>query len=272
MEETWKLTEKLDNAKIPELLKENKTSFFAMSRFKFIERHHGLRPGLMHVLLGTTGSGKTTLSRSILSDMAKQDRVLFYSTEETQDQFMIQSSNQKKMNIENISFLHEDQILKLVNGKHDIDGFVQSLAWAMEERKCKALFFDNITTSIFYDENEKAVEMVVKLRELMNKAKKPFFVVAHTSANVSNGQWFESNAVRGRRVITTKAEYVYCLFRCRVNLGGVEHQTSIVHVDKSRLHAGIKEFYRLDYDSSLNDYVSDNKVNYDSVLKLLKGK
>jgi hypothetical protein len=124
---------------------------------------------------------------------------------------------------------------------------------------------------MFYDENEKAVDMVRQLRELMNKSNKPFFIVAHTSTNIKNGQWFESSDVRGRRIITTKAEYVYCLFRCRVILNHHEHEASFVHVDKSRLHKGIKEFYRLSYDVNENDYLSDEKVNYKAVQDMLKG-
>jgi KaiC/GvpD/RAD55 family RecA-like ATPase len=90
MSDEWKISKNLDTSNLEELLENNNKTFFSHSRFKFIEKHKGLRPGLMHVLLGTTGSGKTTLSRSILSDICKRDKVLFYSTEETKDQFMIQ--------------------------------------------------------------------------------------------------------------------------------------------------------------------------------------
>jgi len=255
------------------LILENETNFLGDTRFKFINNHKGLRPGMMHVLLGTTGSGKTTLSRSILADLSKTNKVLVYSSEETLKQFQTQSGYADKINLKNIYFLHEKDVLSEHN--NDVssgDPLIKTLEWAIESHNPKIVFIDNITTSLFYDQNKNAIRVTSQLRDLMQKTNTAFFVIAHTASPIRDGCWFGANDMRGFRTIANLSEYLYCLFRTRTIVLGHEIASTFVHVDKSRMHSGVKEFYRLTYEIKEREYSCDDPANYKAVHEMLKGK
>lgn len=261
-----------DPSQTARLVQENETNFFAPSRFNFLNEHKGLRPGLMHILLGTTGSGKTTLARGLLADLSQECRVLVYSTEETAEQFQTQAAYASKVKLENIAFAHEADYFANTSGAHDIDGFIAQLRWSIDIEKPKVLFFDNITTSVFYDQNKQAGYMTSRLRALMVERNIPFFVVAHTGSNVRDNTWFEASQVRGFRNIVNAAEYLYCLFRFRSEIRGYTESASFIYVDKSRMHEGGKKIYRLGYDSRAKTYTDDRPEDYAKMVKFLRSK
>jgi KaiC/GvpD/RAD55 family RecA-like ATPase len=61
---------------------------FPSIQFDFLKGHNGFQAGMCHVLVGTTGTGKSTLARSILAQQAKETNVFYYSSEETKNEFI----------------------------------------------------------------------------------------------------------------------------------------------------------------------------------------
>ena len=47
--------------------------FFYPTRFNFLREIYGIRPSMLTGVIGTTGSGKSTLIKSIVADSIKND-------------------------------------------------------------------------------------------------------------------------------------------------------------------------------------------------------
>lgn len=263
------LTKDFDSGRNLQLVDDNEKLHFPLTRFQFIQNHRSFRPGCMHVLLGNTGAGKTTLTRTILKDVSAEKKILWYSTEETKDQFQTQNAYSQFVDYKNIRFFTEADILERLDMKFsDPEPFIKQIDWAIAESKPDMLVFDNITTSVFYDQNKKAPQLTQMLRDLMRSRNIPIFIIAHTASNIRDGVWFSSSDVRGFRNITNTAEYTYCLMRYRVP--ETDQLASFVYVDKSRLHGGAKEIYRLHYDPVLRTITSDATVSYERFMEFVK--
>lgn len=266
------LTKQFDPSQNQTLLQDNEKFYFPQTRFNFIQNHNGFRPSCLHVLLGTTGAGKTTLTRTILQDICKDKKVLWYSTEETHEQFQAQNAYSGFVDYENIRFFSEhDVIERLNNDTSNLDGFIKQFEWAIAEHAPDIIFFDNITTSVFYDQNPKAKDLTLQLRSLIRRYNFPMFLVAHTGSHIKENQWFSAADIRGVRNIAVTAEYLYCLMRFRAEREGQVKLWSFVHVDKSRLHGGGKEVYRLAYDQTSRTIISDTQMSYDAFREFVKG-
>ena len=261
---------KIDTSRTKEFMAANEAQAYPVTRFNFINDHRGMRPGMMHVLMGTTGSGKTTMARAILADLSQGCKILYYSSEETAEQFQAQAGYANKINFENISFVHETDALRECSGKDDIEGFIKFLNWELDATNSDLLFFDNITTSVFYDQNKRAIDCATKLRAVMVQKRIPFFVVAHTGSLVRDGTWFDASNMRGFRSIANTAEYFYCLFRFRAVVGGYTQSASFIHVEKSMMHSNAKYIYKLFYDSATRDYTSEQPEDYSKCIEYLK--
>lgn len=84
--------------------------------FNFIRDHYGLKRGKAHMLLGSSGRGKSTLSRSILFQLASKKKVLLCSSEETMHDtkmLFVKSRFTNKL-IDNIKFLHEEKMREII--------------------------------------------------------------------------------------------------------------------------------------------------------------
>jgi len=116
------------------------------SDFNFLKCHKGLRPGQMHVLIGTSGSGKSTVVRKIILDSAKEHKVLLWLSEESRQDFIAAlSKNFPKPDVaKNIKIISEFDVCKNHNASHE--------QIFTEYEKCvkainpSVVFFDNITT------------------------------------------------------------------------------------------------------------------------------
>jgi KaiC/GvpD/RAD55 family RecA-like ATPase len=265
------VTKPIDEDQRQKRIDENEFRYFPRSRFSFINVHKGFRPGCMHVLLSTTGAGKTTMARSILADVASERKVLWYSTEETHEQFETQLAYSNLHNTNKIRFVSEQTLMDRIDNKYDdVAGFMHQFDWAIDEVNPDIIFFDNITTSLMYDHNMKASLVTRQLRKLMREKNLPLFMIAHTESRIKNNEWFESNNIRGFKDITNTAEYVYCLYRYNVVVSGVPYMAAFINVDKSRLHDGAKFIYKLEYDRDLKLYTADTQIDFDSFQRVTK--
>lgn len=253
----------------------------AATRFKFINEHYGLKRGLRHVLLGTQGTGKSTLARSILLDLCKQHRVLLYSSEETQDQLasMFALRGVVDSDLKNLRVVHEKQILERCNGDvHNQTLWEQSLRLKIFNSRADVLFFDNITTSEFYDclEPEKQKSLLLKLQRTIERFNIPVFMVAHTRTGVKDDQQalISGDDVRGYRGLTNKAEFVYVYQRFMIPGGshGADVSMGLVIVRKGRGLSNINSVYALDFDFDRREYFGDRKISLEEFNQAFKSK
>jgi archaellum biogenesis ATPase FlaH len=267
-----KTTTSIDLANGPALIIENERMHFHPTRFKFVSDHKSFRLGKMHIILGTTGVGKTSLTRAMLKDLASSSRVLIYSTEETKAEFETQLAYGKsQINTSNLKYIHEDDILSMPDmNEKNIDGLINALDWAIAESKAEIVIIDNITASAFFQNIELAPKLSQKLRTLMKKVNAPFIVVAHTASTVKEGVMFDSSDMRGSKMLAIRAEYVYCIGRFTQIVDDHSRTATFVKVDKSRGHDNSKELYRLWYDASIKEYTCDENYEYSKFLEFTK--
>ena len=253
----------------------NTTHLVHESKFNFLRDHYGLRPCNMHIILGTTGSGKSTLVRSILAELINaKKKVLIYSCEETVEDFETQFSYSKdKQDYKNLLIFHESEMRTRTKTSENVQEFIKQLELSIIEHKPDVFIFDNITTSDYYEQNKNAAKTAQLLQELCLQSKIPFLVVAHTSADVKGPMFFDSSSIRGLRTITNKAQYVYCYYRFRENIDGYSRILNFIYTDKSRMHSeASKSCYKLFFDNEQKLFTSDVKVDFELFNEFTNGK
>lgn len=261
-----------------ELVRKLKTSHFKESVFDFINDHHGLRKGKTHVLMGTSGTGKSTLTRSALLDMARNHKVMLYSTEEDREDTvaMFHLRNVEPAVAKNITFVHETEILKLCkNNVKDLQAWAGYVKMKMMASFSEILFLDNLTTSCFYDGNpyQDQISFLSELRALRDFLKVPVFVVAHTKKGIKDDQQtlLGPDDVRGPQALTNNAEYLYAYQKfITKSKGESEPAYGIVRVLKARGVGNINSIYMLNYDHDRKDYYSDEKISFGEFNKIYK--
>lgn len=252
------------------LMEENQRYYFGEPRFEFLKAHRGLRPGEMHLLLGSQGKGKSTLSRSIALDLlSKGFKVFWLSTEETRKQMktsfaFLQAENKE---LANLNFMHEDDLKVVAGDLTNLDGYFQYLDFVFRHSDNNVFLLDNLTTSTFYDSQPPSQQTlyVEKLRELMRKKRDiPFLIVAHTGKNVKDsvGSAIDGNDIRGVNTASNKAEqlYVYRQIRAPSQTGNIR-RFSFVKIEKSRMHGASGQCFELFYDVTRKEFSGDEKIS-----------
>lgn len=238
----------------------------------------GLRPGCIHVILSTTGAGKSTLVMSLIEEMLDAGKSVFlYSSEESVKDIETKLSYLPNLkNESNLRVYHERWLLEvLANNPDDWEGFLQEINLAMIEmtltNKPDVLVLDNLTTSLFYDQNKNATRIASGLKSLAEDKNIPIIVVAHTASGVRQNQLFDSSQVRGFRTITNTAQYVYCLIRLRVDMGGMWREVVVEYTEKSRNHSvASRSCYKLFFNVDTKLFSGDEKINYEVFREFLR--
>ena len=142
----------LDPNEAVERIKYLKEFQFAETRFHFINDHYGLRPGNIHLLMGTSGKGKSTLARSIMLDVARFHKVFFLTSEEEErdvkDRFHLSKTHPDL--VKNITHYRDTDLMTGIE-PGDVEGFLSVLSWHMLAADSEILFYDNLTASLYYE-------------------------------------------------------------------------------------------------------------------------
>jgi hypothetical protein len=245
---------------------ESKIQFYP-SRFNFLKDHFGLRPGMSHILLSTTGAGKSTIFRSIVLDAATEHDVMLYSSEESsRDLSLMFGRSKTSTEITNkIHLLHDTDLVKKIKPNNGKQWAARVLDF-FNKNKCTAFFFDNLTTSIFYTglRPEHQVEFWTRLETIFERIRVPLFVVAHTANGVSDmsGALILPDDIRANKTPTNRAQYCYCLQKFLVEENGTERIYPFIRVAKSRQHENQGKIYHLDYNALKKEYTCDRQVSY----------
>lgn len=242
------------------------TPHFENGRFNFLNDHFGLRKQCIHLLMGTSGQGKTTLSRSVIYDVAKNYKVFNYCSEETLEQtktmFALRGTENEVL--KNILFYHESTAS--TDSKDNIDEWLRILEVKIMNSKTKIFFFDNITTSKFYDPMKPDVQskVVDGLMKILKSCDVPGFFVAHTANGVKDDQQalFSTSDIRGGKAITNRAEFVYA-YQKFTGAASSSGETSPTYGTIRNLKArnyDVGHTYLLSYDFNKREYTGDIKI------------
>ncbi len=252
-------------------IEEMKVFHLKPTRFRFINDHYGLKKSKRHILMGTSGTGKSTQARSLLLDIAKNHKVLVYSSEEshsdTKDMFALRGLENE--DISNLKFLHEEEVAEACKEDFkNLEEFTRMLSVRLINSNAECLFFDNITTSDFYDGQDynAALAFLRNLYKITKEFNIPLFLVAHTKAGIKDDQQglIGPDDVKGPKALTNKCEFLYIYQKFIGSSGATTTPTyGTVRVRKARGMGNVDSTYLLDYDFDQYAYYGDKKITFD---------
>jgi energy-coupling factor transporter ATP-binding protein EcfA2 len=240
------------------------------SRFAFLNEHLGIRPGCLHGLLGTTGSGKSSLLRSIISDTAEHSKVLVWLSEEQVDDYqlgIIQTN--KNVNLSNLLFFEETGLGQAEYESVDetIDCFCENAIKAQVD----VIFLDNLTTSFMYSDNwgvRGQGKVIERLHDFTIETGIPIFFAIHTRKDVGANSRKEivGEDIRGNNQAFQKTQYFYVLQRFSTKGG---YQT-FISIKKNRHHTINQNTFYLNFNRDRNYYDRDKAVSFEAFNKAFK--
>ena len=245
-----------DIEKVKILFEKHKKMFYP-SRFKFLQAINGIRPGCMHGLLAPTGMGKSTLTRSIITDVSENTKCGIILSEEKFEEYSAGFVAQSEpVNWSNVRMIRETKIVSEFETKEMQIKAIVSLAL---EADIKVLFWDNITTGTILGDSVKP-DLMARLIELLKHElfthDIALFFIAHTGKGVKTEQasLFQGEDVRGSNQYYMKADYFFNLQVKTKN----DEKVSFVNITKSRFHQPKNKFYVLEF--IVNKYTRDVAV------------
>ena len=217
MDTTANLTEQQKKMLVGE---SNKKFFY--SAFDFLNNHNGWRNGCLHTFLGTTGAGKSTLVRTLIVDAIqsiqerKQDsKILIILSEETRIDFLTEIALVNfKVDLNRLVIFSELEALQEYKQKEIV---LSQLRLLISEENISLAFYDNITTSVFYEGAtvKEQSQYVLNLKSLAIEKNIPLAVIAHTGAQVSDNfhRLIEPNDIRGTKTLVNTSQFLYIMQR-----------------------------------------------------------
>jgi len=240
------------------------------SSMGFLNAHNGLRRGSVHVLIGTSGGGKSTLVRSIVRDFlfhpSNQDLgIAILLSEETCREYKAQLV----FGLESLEPLKRGALLSEEdNQNEDFDYFLEQSSILAPD----LLIYDNLTTSRFYEgaSIKEQKEMFTKIKTFTKKNNCATVVVAHTRADVNDGmdRLINMNDIRGSKSIPNMAEFFYILQRFKD--GDTDHFYPTIRTVKHRGQELLESMYLLNYDKRFRAYMSDKPLNWAQLVEYHK--
>lgn len=253
---------------IASIAAENEHNYFE-SDFNFLKAHNGLRPGCIHVLLASSGAGKSSIIRKIALDSGKSSSVMVWLSEETREDFICALKNSHPGDAvgEKIILCEEVEIEKKDSHPSVI---LQKFRDLILEHNPRIVILDNLTTSRMYmnlrpNEQDNVVSEIKALCKVQEIA---LLVVMHTRSDFSNLRLMEDNDVRGSKTIANLCEYLY-LFQCWEKNGFI---FPTIRIRKARKHRVESKIYKLIFDKGMNLYVGDISLNFEEFKNVFGGK
>jgi len=249
--------------------KSEKKKTFVKSRYEFLSAHNGLRPGCLHGVISSTGSGKSTLVKCIAAEAAVQQTVLIWLSEETVKEYQELINFLDKSVLQNILFVEENEIDE--SYKNSQSDFFEYFEQMVEESGASLVIIDNVTTSAFYNQRygitgqNKTAEY---LRNFTKRKGTAILYVAHTQSNISDnyGKVINAEDIRGSKELPLNTEYLYIIQKFTQN----DKQYNVLRVAKYRHHEEAAGWFALKF--SNRSYIGDSRVPFSLVNKIFKSR
>jgi transcriptional regulator with XRE-family HTH domain len=243
--------------------------------FNHLGAHNGFRRGVLSGYIGTTGSGKSSLMKTLALQAVTNNseaKALYWLSEEALHKYgMSLKKYVDKTNApyHRIEFFEESSMDHKILRTHQ--HFLMAFREIVERSMCQILFIDNLTTSRLY-KNEtglmgqgQTVEFLKNLAKDLNIA---IVYLAHTESKVSDnqGSLIAMEDIRGSKDIVIQSSYFYILQKFTQN-GQIFLTLRTV---KSRDHNGAFGNYLLKFDAEIGLYIADVKVEFEEINAIFK--
>lgn len=236
----------------------------------FLNSHNGLRRGSMHLVLGTTGGGKSTLMRTLIRDIlfrkenSKIKLGLWLSEEEAKD-YKQQLSFGVPSNDVLLNAYVESELAMPNN-------FMARFTEWIEAMDFDVLIFDNVTTSAMYmDQKADAQAAFAKRMKLLTKKMNcATIIVAHTDAEIHDGieRLININDIRGSKSICNLVEFAYILQRFELD----KQFFPTIRIVKHRSQELIHSLYSLEYNKVLRSFEKDSAIEFKQFKEIFDGR
>lgn len=250
------------------MARENARIYFR-TRFDFLHEHYGPRPGAWHTILGTPGSGKSSIVQAIAADLSVTSPILIILSEESRAQYeygiSLASHDEVPYKPENLYFLEIATIPE--ESKASTKKLSDYIEDAITECGARAVIFDNATTSPFYTSGSglKVQEWFInRFIEMFAKLQIAGFMVYHTSKNIDDnmGRLLTIDDIRGSNMGSMMPHYFY-IFQ---NFTADEKKYPFIFIRKHRFHRHMKnKIFHLVWKNG--KYVGDVAVDFSDVNK-----
>jgi len=255
-----------------EEIKHNLTHTFFKSRLNVFSDHAGFRPGELHTILGPTGGGKSTLIKTIATELLGQNKkVYFFLSEEDSETYRLpiyEALNYAVRNEDIVNGLLSgcvfDSQFKINPSNLRIENFISRLKIILKEKSCEVVLIDNFTTSCWGGGAlQSQVEAINAFRKIADEIKIPVIVALHTKKGTNiYQQLLVSDDVKGHAAAVNMGAYNYSL----MTFFNAKPPRVFLHVAKARHHPESNNaFYELLYDKNLKIYVGSKKKDRQEV-------
>ena len=246
------------------------------SDYKFLMEHNGHRPGAIHLYMGVSHGGKSTLIRSLIWDALRRcpadKKVLVWLSEETEHDFLIEfimagHTLPKDDLITLISklLIHSEMKWPEFFKRGDIENKNDYMRETFARDDIDIIFYDNITTSEFYCDNHPSEQstFVWELKELISNVKTPLILVAHTASEISENtpRFISMTDIRGSKTIVNLVQFFYILQRFSIE----DTYFPTLRILKHRGQTVKDTMYYLYFDKEKNIYNKDKKIDFNSI-------
>jgi len=251
------------------LLKEESKTRFLRSSLAFLNAHNGWRKGKLHVFLGKTSGGKSTLMRTLLADSldAAQEgkKIGLILSEETKIDFLNEFNWSGKFTelAKKLKVASEKDYPQLKNR----DNWLK-LTKRMVDEGCQVIFHDNPTTSAVYGSDFKSqTEMAHVYKDLAKAANIPIVLFAHTNrVNENHASLISEDDIRGSKELVNLAEFFYILQT--FNVENKKH--TFLRIVKNRGQDIENYNYKLNYIPEFRAYLDVDTVNFSEIKEIFK--
>lgn len=244
----------------------HKKTFFP-SRFNFLRAHCGIRPGCLHMIIGTKGCGKTSIGHTVAVDCASRAPITLWLSEESQENYERKLCNISKGNRENYRFIIEKDLKHNLNRTHS--EFIKLAEREILDANTDIVLIDNITTSRFYSSEKNQLESAEWFNSFPQRSGVAIVAFAHTMKEVTDNyrKIISAEDSRGRNDVAMRAEYIYTLQKFTHDDGW----HLVVVVEKSRHHElGGSRYFLLDYREGY--YYRDAAINFERFNEIFKSR
>jgi len=256
----------LEQSEFNEAINDHKETRFK-SQLKCFTDHNGFRSGEIHAFIAPKGGGKSTLSRTIVSELLYSDHnILLYLSEEEAQKYLMEINS----NVRQIYGADHERATKILDklkvvSELDLkitneDQWLRDIKFIIEEECIDIIVLDNFTTSFLGELFvSKQSQILRNLKKLAAKQDVPILIFFHTAKGAAQ-KLFGGDDVRGSATAVNLGSYNYILFYFR------SINECFLWTEKSRYHRRANgQVYQLQFDGRAGIFIDAKVSNMDGL-------